>query len=698
MAEARPLGADEVAGRDFATGFRGFDQHEVRAFLGRLAAELAALQARERTLQERLAAAEARVVPPAMGETELEDALGVETARVLHAARAAAAEIRGRAEDQVARLLRDAGADASRMREEAGSVLAERTAEAERVAAAVLEQAERDAAARRAEAEAAGAAVLEAAKEHGRQVVGEAQVLRERILRDLARRRRAGHQQLEQLRAGRDRMLEACRGVQRALDDAVGELGVSEAGARAAAETAGLRVAGEPELTLAELEVELTAAVQAGIVAAPVRSVPGDADAVSAPADGGDAGIAEEPLVAAAGPAGEPEGALPGEGPGQSRDGAGQEVSELGPRAAVQVPAFEPRASPPRRWRRRPVPERVVRRDGEDVGGDGGERLVVGEQRAPAAVVAPRQPGPPAPPAEPEQQEPVAEVAAVPPDDAGGVGAGDGSATETSLEDGGGTDATAAVDDVLARIRANRAAVVAHATAVLARDDAAADAGQPGAGDVAGAALATAFEQRDAAVEPHERALTRALKRVLADEQNELLDALRRARGAADASVLLPPVDEHEARYRAVGREPLSAAAAAGAGALDAVDLGEVLSSLGREVVAVLRPRLELALEAAAGDEVAASGPISAAYREWKTARAEPLARHHILAAHAAGAFAAAGDGQLRWVVDPEEGCSPDCADNALAGPTPKGEPFPTGHAHPPAHAGCRCLVVTSAH
>jgi hypothetical protein len=29
-----------------------------------------------------------------------------------------------------------------------------------------------------------------------------------------------------------------------------------------------------------------------------------------------------------------------------------------------------------------------------------------------------------------------------------------------------------------------------------------------------------------------------------------------------------------------------------------------------------------------------------------------------------------------------------------LAGPVPRGEAFPTGHPHPPAHAGCRCLLA----
>jgi len=40
-----------------------------------------------------------------------------------------------------------------------------------------------------------------------------------------------------------------------------------------------------------------------------------------------------------------------------------------------------------------------------------------------------------------------------------------------------------------------------------------------------------------------------------------------------------------------------------------------------------------------------------------------------------------------------EVGRCPDADDNALE-PTVKGQRFPTGQAYPPAHPGCRCLVV----
>ena len=60
-----------------------------------------------------------------------------------------------------------------------------------------------------------------------------------------------------------------------------------------------------------------------------------------------------------------------------------------------------------------------------------------------------------------------------------------------------------------------------------------------------------------------------------------------------------------------------------------------------------------------------------------------------------AGVLAATGrEAGLRWVVGGAGPACADCDDNALAGTVATGEEFPTGHRHPPAHAGCRCLVV----
>ena len=86
---------------------------------------------------------------------------------------------------------------------------------------------------------------------------------------------------------------------------------------------------------------------------------------------------------------------------------------------------------------------------------------------------------------------------------------------------------------------------------------------------------------------------------------------------------------------------------------------------------------------------------VGAAFREWKGARLERLAGDQAVAAFGLATLAVSSAGTtLRWVVDDGGVECPDCDDNALAGPTPSGEAFPTGHVHPPAHAGCRCLVA----
>ncbi|HEV3400878.1 MAG TPA: hypothetical protein VG078_03570, partial [Acidimicrobiales bacterium] len=82
--------------------------------------------------------------------------------------------------------------------------------------------------------------------------------------------------------------------------------------------------------------------------------------------------------------------------------------------------------------------------------------------------------------------------------------------------------------------------------------------------------------------------------------------------------------------------------------------------------------------------------------RQWKVDQVEAAARHHVVSAFSRGVFAATPEGaSLRWVVD-DDGPCPDCDDNALAGGVPKGQPFPTGQTHPPAHVGCRCVLVVA--
>ena len=211
-----------------------------------------------------------------------------------------------------------------------------------------------------------------------------------------------------------------------------------------------------------------------------------------------------------------------------------------------------------------------------------------------------------------------------------------------------------------------------------------------------------ALEGRDELLENLEAGLARALKRVLGDEQNEVLDALRRLGPAAG---VLPDPDVQTAVYRDAALPWLQQAARAGAGFVSdpgmdleppAPSVDAQAAALAADLVDPLRARLSRALDAGAdaGEPSVAAESLRSTYRQWKVQHVEESARHHVMAAFSTGAFEATpAVVTLQWLVD-DDGHCPDCDDNALAGPTAKGEPFPTGQLHPPAHPGCRCLLV----
>jgi DivIVA domain-containing protein len=211
------------------------------------------------------------------------------------------------------------------------------------------------------------------------------------------------------------------------------------------------------------------------------------------------------------------------------------------------------------------------------------------------------------------------------------------------------------------------------------------------------------LRRRDSAIATGVTSLSRKLKRVLQDDQNGGLDRLRSTDDRSPEAVLTPR-EEQIARVKDVGFELMEEAAREGAG-LSGGRLKERMRrsiaeeqalELAEAVVMALRGRLEETWsDLAAGDEAGLAAHISASYREWKGHRIERLAGDHLAAAFSRGVLAASSPAtSLRWVVDDNGAKCPDCDDNALAGPVRRGDRYPTGQAHPPAHAGCRCLLV----
>ncbi|HXB38570.1 MAG TPA: DivIVA domain-containing protein [Acidimicrobiales bacterium] len=280
------------------------------------------------------------------------------------------------------------------------------------------------------------------------------------------------------------------------------------------------------------------------------------------------------------------------------------------------------------------------------------------------------------------------------------AGAGTGGATDEAVE------GAPSVDELFARIRAGaddpeegvavadpeasaepvpEAATQAIEVVGEPADDTQ-DAPPPGPDD-------PLIAQRDELLEPVTARLSRAVKRALGDDQNRLLDRIRSA-PLFSAEELLGPEEEHRAVFEHAVRAHLGEAYAAGAafagapgaGVPDDGTIEESSTGLAHVVVTMLRRQI-------GGDDGDLGDQVSAAYREWRGERVQRVSGDYATQAFSAGVVAAGADQKLRWVVTSSTGCS-DCEDNALAGAVSATEAFPTGHAHPPAHSGCRCLVA----
>lgn len=600
---------ETVMNRSFTSAFRGYHPAEVRQFLKRVSEEMAAAAEREAELRRTLEEAVTRAAHPELDENTLTGMLGDHAARLLAGARDTAATIVTEAQQRADAMLRDAESRVARMREEADGLLAKRVAEADAAADSV-----------RSDAKAEARAIIDRATQQGKEMVGEAKAVRERMLADLNRRRRSAQVQIEQLRAARDRLVTAYDVVRRTVEEATAELDAAEPEARLAAEEVGRR-AEELDLGLRAEPLSLPATPPVERYRAPVT--------VPAPAR-----ISER----------------------QERESV--PTTSLFRRLDDPVPAPAP-AEPPRLR-----PQTVA-------------SSIAGRSPAPATA-------PEAPPPEPVSELATSEVPVVTAEDPPPAGV---------------------VDQLFARIRADQPPVTpAPAPPAEPEPVLAAPAPAPAVDAVTGE---RALEGRDALLENLEAGLARALKRVLGDEQNEVLDALRRL-GPADAEGVLPGAEAQLAAYRDAALPWLQQAVRAGVGFVSdpepgtAVEAGEGPSAdgpataLAREIVEPLRARLarSLAGGADAEDASVAAESLRATYRQWKVQQVEESARDHVLAAFSLGAFVAMPPASaLQWLVD-DDGHCPDCDDNALAGPTAKGQPFPTGQLHPPAHPGCRCLLV----
>jgi DivIVA domain-containing protein len=274
---------------------------------------------------------------------------------------------------------------------------------------------------------------------------------------------------------------------------------------------------------------------------------------------------------------------------------------------------------------------------------------------------------------------------------------------EDDEHDDRSSGALADVDSLFARLRSNHTPA-APAPAAVATKTAPADEPEGAAGvdeqHTAGdEPMVTASEWREVrarVVDPLLGPLLKKAKRVAQDDQNALLDAVRRHKGRPIASQVLPDLDALLASWGEVLRDAVDHAYAAGSEAAgteghDADDA--LLREAADSLVSPLRLRITVAIDSGEADTGGLVERIGARYREWKNQSLESALAEVLALAWSRGVYDAVPDGAVLWWVPFEEGRCSDCDDNALE-PTVKGKDFPTGQPLPPAHPGCLCLLA----
>ncbi|MEP6151781.1 DivIVA domain-containing protein [Ilumatobacter sp.] len=714
-----PASPAQIADASFPTSRRGFDQNEVRDFLRMVSAELGRLRERETFLERELR--DARNNPDLDGSRLDDEALtrllGEETARVLNAARESSHEIREKAEQSAARMLLEASDEATRMREEA----------------------EIEASRRRSDAAADAEAELSMAKQQGREMVNEARAYRERVLSELARRRELAREQIEQLIHGRDRLMQAFERARLVAVDVVSEmqpLGEPDEyvnlqpstgpvpvmvarndaprgpGANAQEPTVEDTAEDTDDTTVEDSSDDASVRILSSVDMSTDDSRPGDSDhAADARVD-----------------------VLDSHGSHADGDGSADPVDPAEP--ATDVPPTAESATDD-------VEMELVESDESEsdevesdlVDSDDVEMELVATDDIETDQVETDQAEEMQVDAGPEDAG-FSEPNAVAPSGADGrdddsdrhevfaTAAPTADDTTSRSNESADDDSDHVVVDLFARLRANANAETAARSSLA---DADADAGvfadvadgrvatdqsdESDASDVDADTSAeieeTLFERRDADLTPLIVSSARKLKRVLADEQNEVLDALRRSDPVRNLDAILPWAAHHAERYSSVIADDLLLAANAGASLADLERTPKLRKAAGQQAVSEasqkvaqwlvqpLRDRLERCVADGDGDNAAITQKIRAVYRECKTRHIDEQLDDVVRVAHGRGLLGALElDTPVEWTPDPSHDVCADCDDNRLAGVVASGQPFPTGQVCTPAHPGCRCMLV----
>jgi hypothetical protein len=219
--------------------------------------------------------------------------------------------------------------------------------------------------------------------------------------------------------------------------------------------------------------------------------------------------------------------------------------------------------------------------------------------------------------------------------------------------------------------------------------------------------VASIRSRRDAVIAEVTPDLLKRARRMLRDQENLLLDTVRRSRGRYESSRLLPDRAHEGVAWSNLLMPMVNTVYLEGRMAVGKknritemperllVEFSESFSAPLRErLVGTIRSTVsEGPYESNAELTRVMGAALGARFREWRGSDLEDHTAYVLAAVYTRGCYDAAGPGVcLKWVAD-ETGRCPDADDNALE-PTIKGHAFPTGQKYPPAHPGCRCFII----
>ena len=682
-----PSSPAAVGSAQFEVVRRGYDQGEVRDFLRMVSAELARLQERERFLESEMRAIQTRGLsdPGVLDEATVTTLLGEETARVLSVAREAAQQMRVRAAESAERLVRDATLEVARMHEEADIEVARRRSDA-------LEDSESE---------------IELAKQQGREMVNEAREYSEKKLSELARRRELAKQQIEQLIRDRDRLMSAFERARLAANDVMGDLTEFDEAAGELSHATSNGVVDPTIQNVVQFDREKYDD-DTSEHSVPMTTDLSKTEPVQQPFLTGQAESVSELEL-------EPELEKPVEVPVENTfvkpvekifEEPVEELVKVKSEVSSEIKADEPDAGHRAnviqlfgRTSRRLHPSTDASTDAPTDASADDQQIEEAEQTVQLEQTVQSE----------QTHEPVLEAVKATP--------------KLKIEKAAVVPKKSGVDDLFAKLRQAGAGTVAISIkpvapinkkptqAVSQIESPIKPTPETSSNEQKASKPDTRiFSKRDESLAPMIDLLAKKLRRVLADEENTVLNYLQSKKAQVALETVLPSFDSQVQSFVEATSKDLIEVAMAGAQSLTKslkADLRKKVSNttvmqvmsknLADSIVLPLRTRIQKCVEKSAGDSNEMSSLIRTVYREWKMQQIDKLVGDIARLAYSRGAYLVLDTGtKVCWMVDPNGPACSDAEDNSLAGAIARGENFPTGHEHPVAHPGCRCLVVPS--